>query len=92
MKRGSVFFIFFVDWMSLSGEDDSPDIVLRLEFLVFLVHVPGDSLSSILLTGSGSGSFDDDDDDDDGWRTASSLTTTPELKIAILLLDARTTQ
>ena len=65
MKRGSDFsFIFFVAWTSLFGEDESPDIVLRLDFPVFLVHVPGDSWSSILLTGSGS--FGDDDDEDGG--------------------------
>ena len=94
MKRCSVFsFIFFVAWTSLSGEDDFPDIILRLDFPAFFVHVPGDSWSSILLIGSGSGSFgDNDDDDDDGWRTTSSLTTMLELELAILLLDARKTQ
>ena len=89
MKRGSVFsFIFFVTWTSLSGEDDSPNIVLRLDFPLFLVHISVDSWSSILLTGSGPFGDDDDDDDDGGWRTVSSLTTTPELELAILLMDA----
>ena len=61
MKLGSVFsFIFLAACTSLSGEDDAPEIVFRLDFPAFLVHVPADSWPSISMTGS----FDDDDDDD----------------------------
>ena len=86
MKRSSVFpFIFFAAWTPLSGEDDDPQIVLRLGLPSLLGPRPGDSWSFI----SPADLFDDDDDDDDGWLTVSTLTMITQELEPDVLLDAR---